>query len=1005
MQGLISTIGRVKDGISKSSFSRRDLLKVIGVSSGAALTGCADDNSQKILPNIHGVEDQIPGHAVWYRSTCTECSAGCGLEIRTREGRAVKVEGNTNSPINGGGLCALGQSGIQGLYDPDRVREPIINEQGVFKAATYEKAITLVGSALAKKGKKFFITGEKSGTAAELIREFTAANGIEWVVYDALQPVHYANACEQVFGVKGIPHLDFQSAEVILNFGADFLETWVSPVEFARAWSKGRKSDTPTKLVHIEPRLSLTGGNADQWLKNKPGTDKAIALGILKLVLERGKAGAGAEILKNASKWVNELSLDEVSKISGVSREKLLSVADSLVRAKKGSLVIAGHHASYETQVVVQVLNLVLGNVGTTIDLGRVRTVNTSIEKLKNFIDTANKGEVEALLVDDSNPLFTVPSNLGLQYAIKKVAMVASFSPFLDETSKVSNVVAPSNHSFESWGDSKPYDGVYSLIQPAMTPLYGTKEFGDMILDLWNGLGVAAVPGNVKTYKEFLTYNWQVLHKDLSVKTDFETFWNESLEKGGYFVAVRGGKLPISNNKIWDTKLGFTTEILDPEAKHALASESKEVEGHSVHNNSVHNNEKAPVIVYPYYSVKSFDGRAANKPWMQELPDPITNVVWDTWAELHPDTAKANNLEQGDLVTVRNIYGELNIPVYVTEFVSPGMIAIPVGQGHTGYGRFAEQVQGGNVFSLLGSLKSPLLQVSANLSRSLGKTKLTNTDGSRFQGGRGIARSERVTSLGVEQSAKPHHSEEHGEPKQMYEQRIHPTYKWGMAIDLESCTGCAACVVACYAENNIPVVGKEIVHQGREMSWLRIDRYFDGSAEELQVSFMPMMCQHCGNAPCEPVCPVYATYHGEDGLNTMVYNRCVGTRYCSNNCSYKVRRFNWFEYQWPEPLNMQLNPDVTVRSVGVMEKCTFCVQRIAEGKDKAKSEGRLVRDGEIKTACVQSCPTEAIIFGDLNDPNSNVSKLSKTLRSYRVLQEEINTQPAITYLKDRKFEI
>jgi molybdopterin-containing oxidoreductase family iron-sulfur binding subunit len=442
------------------------------------------------------------------------------------------------------------------------------------------------------------------------------------------------------------------------------------------------------------------------------------------------------------------------------------------------------------------------------------------------------------------------------------------------------------------------------------------------------------------------------------------------------------------------------------------------------HAHKLHGDE---LILYPYPSVKSFDGRAANRPWMQELPDPITQAVWGAWAEVHSNTAKRLHLAHGDALILRTDDGEVHVPVYVSDYVHEDIVAVPLGQGHSAYGRYAKSAGKGNVYSLLpkqlakGVDAVPLLGTHVKAVRGVGDGNLVVTQEFGSQMGRDLAKTTMLSgAAGVAAHAAAQHGEgygsdhsgghgEHHEVKQMYHQREHPLYQWGMTIDLAACTGCSACVVACYAENNIPVVGKKIVSQGREMSWLRIERYYDSmptesGGEELKVSFLPMMCQHCQNAPCEPVCPVYATYHNEEGMNAMIYNRCVGTRYCSNNCSYKVRRFNWFQYEWPELLDWQVNPDVTKRTVGVMEKCTFCVQRIAEAKDIAKDLGRSVEDGEITPACVQTCPTQALAFGNLKDPNSRVSKLAKNERAYKVLDHHLNTQPSVSYLEDIRYK-
>jgi molybdopterin-containing oxidoreductase family iron-sulfur binding subunit len=417
-----------------------------------------------------------------------------------------------------------------------------------------------------------------------------------------------------------------------------------------------------------------------------------------------------------------------------------------------------------------------------------------------------------------------------------------------------------------------------------------------------------------------------------------------------------------------------------------------------------------------FVTANAGDGSGANRAWLQEIPNTLTTAVWGSWVEVNPKLADKLSLKQGEVVQLITPNGSINAPVFVSKYVHPDVVAVPVGQGHSSIGRFGDGV-GANPLSILSASKElPEFVINNVLIRKdLSRNELVITQMQNSELKRGIVRSVSLTKLTKKNDS--HHKASHDEgsghggghhdpyalgpqeaPKQMYKQMDPPLYRWGMSIDLSKCTGCSACVVACYAENNVPVVGKELCAEGREMSWLKIDRYFDGPDDRPVTGFMPMLCQHCGNAPCEPVCPVYATYHNEEGLNAMLYNRCVGTRYCGNNCSYKVRRFNWFKYDWQEPLNMQLNPDVTVREVGIMEKCSFCVQRIREAQGVAKDHGRPVRDGEVQPACSQSCPTQAIKFGNLLDKESAVFADSQNARAYKVLDSQINTQPAISYL-------
>lgn len=994
---------------AKKGVSRRRFLQILGASSaGAALAGCADDKTQLLKPRVksEGEGGNIPGVPVWFGSTCTECSAGCGVAVKVVDGRAIKVEGSSDHPINRGGLCALGQSSLQSLYDPDRIRQPLkrTGEKGgvaQFAPISWDEALTLTAEGIAKAGKPtVFLTGEVTGAHEQLFGELCSGLRAEQVVFDPMQPVELTKAAEAVYGIREVPQFRFAEADFILNFGADFLETWVSPVEYARGWAEGRRRDLPAKTVHIEPRLSLTGANADLWLCSNPGTEGDIALALVsELSARSGRRQLEPALRRYVDSLVRDVSVAKVADVAGVPADKITMLAAQLAEAK-APLVIAGGTAAstergFELQVLVALLNVMSGAVGRTVIPGNGRTVRSSVEGLGSLIKKLTEESVGALIISGTNPAFTLPGDFGFSLAARKAKLVVSLASHLDETAQLADVILPSHTGLESWGVLNPQPGVYSLQQATMSPVFDTKDVGDTLLALSAYLSAPIARGGKDgLFREYVKAYWKELADKWGKSSDFESFWHESLARGGYTVKSAASSSMVP-----------TVALLPGSFPSPHIGD--------------HRSSHEELIIYPFSSVKTFDGRAANRPWLQELPDPMTSAVWDAWVELHPDTAATLKVAHGQTVAVRNHFGEVRAAVVVSPYIAKGIAGIPLGQGHRAYGRYASSVGKGNVIDLISRQKGEgvsLLSARAEVTRVHERHTLVTLAGSDSQHGRGLARTTLLTAAGVEQAAHGAHGASaqegalhtaHDEPKQMYEQREHPIYRWGMAVDLASCTGCSACVVACYAENNIPTVGKELCSKGREMSWLRIEKYIDTEphSEEFTVNFLPMMCQHCNNAPCEPVCPVYATYHNEEGLNAMVYNRCVGTRYCSNNCSYKVRRFNWVTIDVPEPLTWQINPDVTKRTMGVMEKCTFCVQRISEAKDRAKDEGRFVKDGEIQPACAQSCPTQAIVFGNLNDPESRVSKLSGDKRAYKVLDHHINTQPAVSYLNDIKYRL
>jgi molybdopterin-containing oxidoreductase family iron-sulfur binding subunit len=647
------------------------------------------------------------------------------------------------------------------------------------------------------------------------------------------------------------------------------------------------------------------------------------------------------------------------------------------------------------------------------------------------------RGETAVLIVSGANPAYAAPPWAGFKAAMDKVPFKVALATSLDETAELCDLVLPASHPIESLGDAEPARGVWSLQQPAMQrlPMFDSRPAGDTLIAAARAAGTAGkLPEDWETY---LKARWKTLQARFGAGKEFEVFWRESLQKGG----------------VWE-------DVAAPPVRWAGAPSfaAPQIRG------------AGDLTLVLYASPALYDGRGANKPWLQELPDPTSKAVWNSWAEIHPETAARLGVTNGAKVKVETESGSVETYAYVYGGVRKDVVAMPLGQGHTAYGRAAKD-RGVNPLVLLPAAQDAASGAMAYLSAKARVTKLAPalersdlvlTQREKTQGDREVARLIPIAALlaggataGAERPAasadsdrdenapaqrrpgrytEPHaplpgettppHAVTAFVPERVVRgpRRIpvnsgsyaNPNHhhRWAMAIDLNSCTGCSACVVACYAENNVPTVGPELMKRGREMAWIRIERYEEklgdpkGMGGETDVRFLPMMCQQCTDAPCEIVCPVYATYHNPEGLNAQVYNRCVGTRYCSNNCPYKVRAFNWYDYSapekvtfsFPEPLNWQLNPDVTVRSKGVMEKCTFCIQRILEGKGNARDENRALRDGEIQPACAQSCPTEAIVFGDLLDPESRVSKLSNGERRYWAL-DELNTKPGITYLK------
>jgi molybdopterin-containing oxidoreductase family iron-sulfur binding subunit len=1026
-------------------FDRRDFLKLLGLGVAGTAAGCAGP-SDKLIPYLVAPNDIMPGVAYWYASTCRECPAGCGMLVKTREGRAIKVEGNPNHPVGQGGLCARGHAGLQGLYDPDRLRTPMMKQGGAWKPATWDEAMALAAGKLGdaqKAGRGIvLLTDHVTGSQRKLATEWATAASASHMMYEAFAHESLREANRRTFGRAEIPQFDFARAGCVVSFGADFLETWLSPVGQARGFAAMRaRRDGSGPFVTVEPRLSLTGANADEWVAIKPGTEAILALGMARVILTQGLAPGVSErgaLMDAVSSYTPE-EVERQTEVPAASVDRLAR----LFASHRPSLAVAGGVAAQSEQSVallaaVNLLNYAAGNVGQTVRFDRTLDFDgvASFNDVQMLIADMVQGQVDILVVQDANPAYAVPAWAGFGAAMDKVPFKISLSGVLDETSERCDLILPSTHPLETLGDVESTRGVHSVLQPAMqkVPTFDARPAGDTLIALAQAGGFGdRFPAS---WAEYLKARWQPLHQRFGAGRDFDTFWNETLKTGGVWEEVAAS--PVR----WTGTPAFAV----PELKGA---------------------GDLALVLYPSHTL--FDGRGANKGWLQELPDVTTKAVWGTWAEIHPETAGRIGVQQGDAIQVKTEAGSLDLPVYLYAGLRKDVVAIPLGQGHTAYGRYATG-RGANAATLLVEAQDgasgavAYLSARASVAKAARAEVLTLTQREKRQHDREIAQIVPLAALlgtaaghGGEAAAagghgapagggeggghpEPHPSQtrpgKHTYPMipregertpahaiTAFEPKLHARgprsrpidqgsykhaeHRWAMAIDLDSCTGCSACVVACSAENNVPVVGPVQIKRGREMMWIRIERFEESlAAGASDVRFVPMMCQHCGDAPCETVCPVFATYHNPEGLNAQVYNRCVGTRYCSNNCPYKVRSFNFFDYAapekptfaFPEPLNWQLNPDVTVRNKGVMEKCTMCVQRILEGKGTAKDEGRKVRDGEIQTACAQSCPTQAIVFGDLADSESAVHKASHGERRYWVL-EDLNTKPGVTYLK------
>ena len=850
--------------------NRRDFLKAAGFTLAGVAAACNRAPVDQAVPYLIAPEEIVPGRAYWMASTCHGCPARCGILVKCRDGRPIKIEGNPDHPLSRGGLCAVGQATVLGLYDSQRLGGPRLNGA----ATSWAQADAAVAAKLAT-AKKVRVLSSTLGSpaASRVIDEFLAKfEDGRHVVYDVPSCSAIADAHEQTHGIRAVPHYAFDQADVIISVDADFLGTWISPVEFTKAWSSRRPQ---SRHEQYEGRMSITGAKADKRVRLHPADTSAVLAEIATRKLPQGR-----------------------------------------------SLVVCGSNR-LEDQILVNAINARFGNYGTTVRLDQPSRQREG-----------NDRELAALLQEPADVLFVLDCNPAYDLAeFPRADFVVAIASHIDETSKRADVIAPDHHFLESWRDSEPVAGVYAVTQPAIAPLKGTRSYLESFAQ-WSGKPARAY--------------------DL-VRASFEGDWDQTVHDGYRRAAA---KPPLSH---------------------------PEVPMPTVTTRAVADATALQIVLHP--SSTMLDGRHAHNPWLHELPDPITKVTWDNVASFSPDTAKRLNIEDGDVVRIRDV----ELPAFIQPGQHDGIVAIALGYGRIGTDRFTKI---GPQWLLGRTHLAPGEPVGKRVSHLSGTVEIVKT-GRRHD----LATTQLHNRMEGRELTEGH---EHEKGATLWPAKAKGVHRWAMAIDLTKCTGCSGCVIACQAENNVPVVGKDEVLREREMHWMRIDRYYDGDGEATTVAFQPMLCQHCGNAPCETVCPVLATVHSSDGLNQQVYNRCVGTRYCANNCPYKTRRFNWFDYPHEDRFaNLVLNPDVAVRSRGVMEKCSMCVQRIEEARIEAKQRGIPIADGAIQTACQQSCPADAIVFGDLNDPKSRIAQARVDPRHFRLL-EELGVDPSVGYLRPEK---
>ncbi|HUG43794.1 MAG TPA: TAT-variant-translocated molybdopterin oxidoreductase [Acidobacteriota bacterium] len=924
---------------------RRQFLRLMGASLAfAGATACVVQPEERIVPHVRAPEQLVPGRALYFASCVSAFGFAQGLLVESHDGRPTKIEGNPNHPASLGAATAFAQASVLDLYDPDRLQT--IQYRGRIRTWTQ------LAAALETEFERFRLAGGKglrilTGTVTsptlgdQLLRLSENFPEARWVQYEPVSFDHVRAGRRAAFGQNVHSYSRLEHADVVFSLDADFLTFGPAALADTRAFSAKRRIRSPesqmNRLYAVESSPSLTGAMADHY---KATTSRAVSRAAV--ALARNLGIQGLPDVDSPVPWLEAAARD-------------------LQNHSGRCLVLAGESQPPAIHALTHLMNERLASLGSVVVVTDPVEARPELQmhSLGELTREMRDGEVEALLILGGNPAFDAPADLEFAAALEQVPFRLHLTLLENETSRGCQWIVSQSHYLESWSDLRAFDGTASIVQPLIEPLYRSRSAHDLLKVPLNETGQS----DYELVRQVWRRQWG--------EEDFERRWRRALHDGW----IEGSALPVRQ--------------LSVDADAVLAAVARvDLEGEALELNL----RPDPTV---------FDGRYANNAWLQELPKPLTKLTWDNALLASPALAERLGLSNDDLVEIAAGDRRVEAPVWIQPGHAPDSLTLYFGYGRSVAGRVG-QGTGFDAYPIR-TTATPWSIPEVSIKRTGRRRRLVSTQHHYSMEGRRLVRSGSLEEFRRNPDFVSQLAPEMPEKYDLYPNWNYPGYAWGMTIDLNSCTGCNACVAACQAENNIPVVGKEQVASGREMHWIRIDRYFEGSVDEPAVFHQPIPCMHCEQAPCEPVCPVAATVHSDEGLNDMVYNRCVGTRYCSNNCPYKVRRFNFLLYSdWATPsLKLQRNPNVTVRSRGVMEKCTYCVQRISAARIQASLEDRKIRDGEIRTACQQTCPADAIVFGDINDPNSRVSRLKASPLNYGLLTE-LNTRPRTTYLAKLK---
>ncbi len=944
------------------AMDRRAFLKILGISGVATLTACERQAVEHAIPYLVAPEEITLGVSTHYASTCTACPAACGMMATVREGRPIKLEGLKAHPLSRGGLCVLGQAHIRGLYDAGRLRAPIAGgsvttwadldarvRSGLAAAKESGRAVRVISSTLV------------SPTARRTVEAFLRLHSGRLVEYDA--GVEHASAIMDAYerldgdarqgGDAIAPSLAIDRADLLLVIGADLLGAGVEPVAHTAQYAarrRHRREGDAWRHVQIEGNHTLTGAAADERISATADERRLIALRLLKAVAADAR-GDAATMARRLTDSLPELPSHE---------ERIRTLAEELRQKGDGALVVSGANNVAE-QMAVALMNRILGAEGRSLDLRQPSNVRRGRDTdILEFVEELRRGEVGAVFVLGQNPVEELPAGDEIASLLRDLPLSVAIAERPAATNDACDLVAASHHGLECWGDALPRDDVLTLVQPAVRPLFDTRHpIGNFLH--WMGSGTT-------DYRLHLMDSWRRNVYAEAGAAGFTSLWNGALSDGHVNADVARKAARAWARTSSAPRLGRSSSA-SVETGAAFAPR-----------------ETDELTVELLAEIGVRDGKNAANPWVRELPDPLTRTSWVPTARIAPELAGSTGIEDGDVIEIGVGDVSVELPARILPGQHPNVVGVPIGYGvKDGDGADKER----NACRLIVADGKGLRTsgLAATIGRTGARQALPLMQVHSSTEGRPIVHQ-------VSEPGEEVHGAEHHGGGSLWQKRTHSPH-WGMVIDLDACTGCAACVVACQAENNLPVVGPDNMADHRDIYWLRIDRYFQGAPDSPDVLFEPMLCAQCDNAPCETVCPVAATVHSDDGLNQQVYNRCVGTRYCANNCPYKVRRFNWFDFTPEDEIErMVLNPEVVVRARGVMEKCTFCVQRIQRARIESKSGGEAA---PIETACQQSCPARAISFGDDSVAGSDVDVVKDDPRAFQVLAE-LGVEPSITYL-------